>query len=188
MHLKKLLVAGMAAVALAAVGCGPPAPTERILAVAYTNLDGVKGFDPNGLDVLIAKLVDTNNDGVPSVGDTVTLGRYPMAFNAPLFGTFQFPGPYVVDGMYEAATSKRIVVRHAAAVFGFSSDGGGQVWGAIDHFGDPYWMFAETETDDIVAALQGSPGAPDSPTPLEMRPANGLDDSFVDVDVFNPLP
>jgi hypothetical protein len=30
--------------------------------------------------VLIAKLVDTNSDGVPSAGDTVVLGQYPNRF------------------------------------------------------------------------------------------------------------
>lgn len=188
MHTKRLMVVALAAVALMAVGCGPPAPTEPILAVAYVNLDSKAGFDPTGMDVLIAKLVDTNHDGVPSVGDTVTLGRYPLAFNAPVFGTFKQPGPYTVDAMYEPATSNRIFVRVQSVIFGFTAGAEEGVLGAVDHIGDPYWTFADTATDDVIAALPGAPGSPDTPVPLTQRPANGIDDSFVDVDVFNPLP
>ncbi len=37
--------------------------TPATLAVAYSNLDGIDGYDDSGTDVLIAKLVDTNLDG-----------------------------------------------------------------------------------------------------------------------------
>ena len=50
-------------------------PAPKVLALAFTDLDGDHAF--GGGDVLIAKLVDTNGDKVPSVGDTIRLGRYP---------------------------------------------------------------------------------------------------------------
>ena len=56
------------------------APTPgRILAIAYSDLDGNHQFDP-ALDVLISKLVDTDGYG-PSAGDQVIMGRYPTTLN-----------------------------------------------------------------------------------------------------------
>jgi hypothetical protein len=57
-----------------------PAPTPgRILAIAYSDLDGNHQFDP-ALDVLISKLIDTDGNGL-DVGDRVEMGRYPITFN-----------------------------------------------------------------------------------------------------------
>lgn len=63
-----------------AVGCTfPPPPGATVLAIAYTNVDGVKGFDESRGAVLIAKLVDTNGDGAASAGDTVITNQYPTS-------------------------------------------------------------------------------------------------------------
>jgi hypothetical protein len=47
-----------------------------LLAVAFTDLNGNHKYN-SGKDMLIAALVDTNKDGIPSVGDTVQFGAYP---------------------------------------------------------------------------------------------------------------
>ena len=57
----------------------PPEPAGKPLAIAYANLDGRPG--PGEGDVLIAKLLDTDPDGVPSVGDAIVMGRYPTTLN-----------------------------------------------------------------------------------------------------------
>src|SRR5262245_34220480 len=49
-----------------------------LLAVAFTDLNGNHKYN-SGKDMLIAALVDTNQDGVPSVGDTIHWGTYPNA-------------------------------------------------------------------------------------------------------------
>lgn len=59
----------------------PPA----LLAVAFTNDDGVAGYNAN-TDNLIAALLDTNNDGVVSVGDSVQWGTYPVNFTGDVRG------------------------------------------------------------------------------------------------------
>jgi hypothetical protein len=59
---------------------------SEFLAVAWTDVNGNHNFDPNK-DGLIAALVDTNNDHVVSVGDTVTFGTYPH-LNGTQAGTF----------------------------------------------------------------------------------------------------
>ena len=61
---------------------------ESLLAVAYSNLDGIDGYDPTSTDVLIAKLVDTNLDGTVSIGDTINTNQYPLDLDATAFGTF----------------------------------------------------------------------------------------------------
>ena len=63
--------------------------TPRVFAVAYTDIDPNDGPGfKDGTDVLIARLMDANHDGVVSVGDQVILGRYPTNWNATGFGTF----------------------------------------------------------------------------------------------------
>jgi hypothetical protein len=47
-----------------------------LLAVAFTDLNGNDKYNP-GKDTLIAALVDTNKDGIVSVGDTIQWGAYP---------------------------------------------------------------------------------------------------------------
>ena len=74
-----------------------PGPTLHdlagVLAIAYCDIDGLDGYSTG--DKLIAKLVDTNGDGMPSgiadVGpstpaDTIVMGRYPKDFGATTFG------------------------------------------------------------------------------------------------------
>lgn len=131
----------------------------------------------------------SNGDGVPSAGDTVTLGRYPLGFENPMFGTFQDPGPFTIDGTYgKPPTSTSITVRSSLDIFTFGTDGGDAVAGLIDKFGAPYWLFAESASTDTLAALNGAPGLPSVHTPMVQRPADGADHGFVDVDIHNPLP
>jgi hypothetical protein len=57
-----------------------PSPTPgRVLAIAYSDLDGNHQFDP-AHDVLIAKLVDVDGYGL-GAGDQVIMGRYPTTLN-----------------------------------------------------------------------------------------------------------
>ncbi len=57
--------------------------TEVLFAVAYTDIDPDDGdYDP-AVDVLIAKFVDGNGNGVPDEGDTVVTNVYPTDFTAP---------------------------------------------------------------------------------------------------------
>ena len=48
---------------------------HKVLALAFTDLDGDHAFGGN--DVLIARLSDTDDDKVPSAGDTVEDGPLP---------------------------------------------------------------------------------------------------------------
>src|SRR5262245_49137534 len=63
-----------------------PMPKDDFLAVAFTDLNGNHKFNPRK-DLLIAALVDTNNDNMPSVGDTVLWGTYPAIPDGSESGT-----------------------------------------------------------------------------------------------------
>lgn len=55
-----------AAVVATAAGCTMPPPGSDVLVIAYTDVDGIDGFDEAGGGVLIAELVDSNDDAVVS--------------------------------------------------------------------------------------------------------------------------
>lgn len=67
-------------------------PTETIFAVAYSDMDTADGAYNADVDVLIAKLVDGNDNGVLDDGDKVILDSYPLyyVYSPPEidFGTF----------------------------------------------------------------------------------------------------
>lgn len=60
----------------------------KIFAIAYSNLNGVPGFQENSADVLISKLIDSNGDNVISFGDKVITNRFPLNCDASEFGDF----------------------------------------------------------------------------------------------------
>jgi hypothetical protein len=54
-----------------------PPPPAKTLVIAYSDLDDSDTF--NAGDVMIAKIVDTNGDTMPSRDDTIKMGSYPIA-------------------------------------------------------------------------------------------------------------
>lgn len=68
--------------------CQPVPPAPRVFAVAFSDTNGNHTYEA-GTDRLIAALVDTNEDGTVSVGDTVETDAFPLTFD-PIadFGAF----------------------------------------------------------------------------------------------------
>ncbi len=60
-------------------GCLAELVAARRFAVAFTNVDLIAGYDP-ATDRLIAEFVDTNRNGIPDAGDTVTTNAFPLDF------------------------------------------------------------------------------------------------------------
>lgn len=155
------------------------------LAIAYSNVDGVDGYDDSGTDVLIAKLVDTNSDGDVSVGDTVITDQYPLDLDATAFGAFQTtthavtalgpinPTDVTVDGSGGAG----FVFVSQPSVEGYSEDlptGVGFV--AI-------YDFRSSGTESL-RALAGAPSQPDPPVGPSARSGAPGDKPLIDVDIF----
>ncbi|NNF10628.1 MAG: hypothetical protein HKN74_10120 [Acidimicrobiia bacterium] len=169
---------------------------STVLAVAYSNLDGVDGFDEMGSDVFISKLVDTNDDGVVSAGDEILMGRYPTGFNpsSPAdFGGFAVPR-HTIDAVRIAGPTY-IVVESGTAEFAFASNANGEqyfengplgsVCGGCTELLD---IKADTNFDRIFTDYFGpSPSQPDSAVLLSRRlPGSGTDDTYLDVDIAIP--
>lgn len=168
-------------------------PSERILVVAYTNVDGLPGFDP-ATDVLIAKLVDTNGDASVSAGDTVVTERYPKAFDFATagFGNFTATTHIVASVLNATADSNGVVVTNAVGdqfAWIHTTNTGGlnelDLWGERDALNttntyvfDVFGLQA-CPRDEIVSDV-ASPSAPDATVSPSRCNTTG-DDPFLDV-------
>lgn len=61
---------------------------QRVFAIAFSDLNGQEGFQEGTSDVMIAKLVDENNDNIISPGDNVIVNKYPTDLSASQFDDF----------------------------------------------------------------------------------------------------
>jgi hypothetical protein len=165
--------------------CGS-VPAPKVLALAFTDLDGVPGFGSG--DVLIAKLLDTSGDELPSVGDTVRMGSYPTSLT---------PGPAdFADWGLTSHVVTGIGSRPPAVWVEVETGAGSHHWVNV---GDDESYWEETKEHDSGAFFRDSArlsdrdnvhvqaGSPSNPTvPVESvnqdRPS---DDAFIDV-VINP--
>jgi hypothetical protein len=91
------------------------------LAVAWTDLNGDHAYEA-ATDSLIARLVDTNGDGVPSAGDTITTNRFPRLHDASAFEPATVTNFTVTS--VPTANSGEIVVGTAAGLFAWISQEG----------------------------------------------------------------
>lgn len=176
--------------AVLATGCGqPPLPAPAVVAIAYSNVDGIDGFSPSA-DVLIAKLVDTSGDSVPSAGDTVITFKYPLAFGVAEFGSFRTTQHAVAS--VDFSSYRQIVVRDDESnQYYFNSGAFGptteetyreQLWSGMGVLIADY-VVGPTPESLIVNSI--APSAPESSVDLSRSPGAG-DDSFIDVDIHLP--
>jgi hypothetical protein len=156
----------------------------RVLAIAYSDIDGEAGFGPN--DVLIAKLVDANGDEVPSVGDVVRMGRFPLNRAATSFGDWGVRSHEVTEVLYYYADSTA-VKSSDTHVHMWKHGAGADVWfeqvrvsgGQSSSCAD---LYPESAADEGIKTESASPSRPsievddwgDSPG----------DDGFCDVELY----
>ena len=110
-------------------GCELPyklIPLTGILAVAYSDVDGVVGYSTG--DVLIAMLVDANGDLVPSAGDTVIMGRYPTNLDATAFGDWGVVSHAVASIDIQTATQIKML-DSGAGTFAWIRDASREAYG-----------------------------------------------------------
>ncbi len=177
---------------IASAACVPhPEPEPATLAIAYSNLDGVDGYDPGSTDVLIARLVDTNLDEQVSVGDTVQTAQYPLDLDATAFGAFQSTTHTV--GHVDFALPETIDVS--------SSDGYPRSTFRFQVYAGDYETYLERTLEtpatvdgatnlfdgqgfgDVLAANQASPSDPETEVPYSSS-LDEDDSPFIDVDIF----
>lgn len=168
-------------------------PGPATLAVAYSNLDGVAGYDASGSDVLIARLTDVNEDGVVSVGDRVELAQYPLDFGATAFGNF-LSGPWPVVAV-SAAESDRVVVATTVGIedawFGFEADADQEYYwddqgpGSNCAAGVCNDIIDRTNTNtESIGVRTNAYSMPDTEVFLSQSPGNPADEAFLDIDIL----
>jgi hypothetical protein len=153
------------------------------LAVAFTDQNNNHTYEP-GTDLLIASLLDANNDGVVSVGDRIHFGTYPTTFDGSgPRGSFTGPDVFVtgidtIDGQQIAViTPLGNVNWFHDPLFGDRFTSSGSLTAAanlIDAVG-PFF-----DIDQIIADPNGQgPGEPD--TFVQIIEAQPSDRGFIDV-------
>ena len=145
---------------------------KTVYAIAYANVNGVVGYQPEGCDVFISALVEANGNSAPDGGDEVLYGMSPTAFGAP-YGFVAFPS---TSRVALGATCDRATFDTAGDFF--------VSWQSRPDFED---LIVATETfvaiirDDITGNLEDSIFV-SSPSVFEGR-AQPTDDEFLDVDI-----
>ncbi len=157
-------------------------PNPKVLALAFTDLDGDHAFGSG--DVLIAKLVDTNGNRVPSVGDTVRMGRYPTSLTPT--GPTDFADwrvtSHPVTGVDVAGTTA-VMVRSAAGYHIWINVAANEIYWEFTTAQGPQAFFPDARAAGVTEAIivdSGSPSDPATAVPFvtESRPT---DDRFIDV-------
>jgi hypothetical protein len=164
---------------------------KPILAVAYINRDNNPGYLA-GYDTLIAKLVDTREDGMISIGDTITTHKYPLDVDATTEGSFRNL-THIVSSIAEVHETWFEVGDDAGNRYQFGSNILGTpscdwYWEATEAgTGGPQTFFQDNDestvchSDDWIQVDENSPSDPDTPVTLftDKRRTN---DIFLDVD------
>ncbi len=171
--------------------------SPQILAVAYSDMNHDHVYDTN--DVLIAQLVDTDHDKVPSAGDTIRMGRYPtrVHFGRSTFECWGVNSHRVAEAVWYVRDS--VIVRTTSGGYHswsrMSEQGCGRGTGCACFF-DGYsestsfangWRSAITDTTistppyDSIALHPWSPSQPKQQL-LRSR-SDALDDRLIDVEI-----
>ncbi len=161
----------------------PPMP--GVLAVAYINDDGIDGY-LEGADTLIEGLFDSNEDGVPSAGDEIRTGQYPLDVDATDRGSFGV-ATHTADVAVGNATSVTAFVGGAAFSWVNSGDFESYEEGTVpESCSDANTTIIDDwslSSDDGVCAGVLSPSQPNTPADdVLLRPG---DDAFIDVDILS---
>jgi hypothetical protein len=153
--------------------------------VAFTDKNNNDSFD--NADTLIAGIIDANNDGVVSVGDTVKWGTYPH-LDGTSAGTFTHGDSPITD--VNAATSTGVWVDVAEGEISWTALSGGEAFGT--RVTTPFFQLESSMTDDFngqvlvadhvtVDSTVNGPGAPNmSVSEGILQQASG-DQGFLDV-------
>ena len=160
-------------------------PAETIFAVAYTDESDDGGqYDP-AHDVLIAKLVDFNNSGIPDAGDKVIMGQYPTNLAGTAFANWG-----ITDHTLESVTvsldgcTGSIANSSFEATFQFH-DSSGEEW--YYEIGTSIYSYIADDVPsgaDVLYVFIGSPSQPEGPDLQlsDMTTWQG-DDTYVDIDL-----
>ena len=160
-----------------------PRLTDRIFAVAYTDVDGVDGFDPVAGDVLIAMVMDRNGNDVVDPGDQVVMGRYPKDLAATDFGEFTTMSHEVSTHSWGGELLRVRSGKHLEFTF-VSSARTGDDWYSETDLATPgsqsRWLDYPSAGYDSIITSELSPSMP-ADLINEVDKDNTVDDPFIEV-------
>lgn len=170
--------------------------SSNIFAIAYTNVDGVDGFDESAGDVLIAKWVDGpegSPDGVIGAGDYVVTDQFPTDVFAASFGNFTV-NKHVMTGVNFINPAVGLGGSNATnATFAFVNDGNREAY--IERVLPATYQPTGTTIEDRqapnfgvdTAHLGGSSPSSPNPSGITQFAGDGETDSpHIDVKIFIP--
>jgi hypothetical protein len=156
----------------------------RVLAIAWTDVNDNHTYE-SAVDGLIAELLDSDEDHVPSAGDTVVADKYPLNADASDFGGFRLKTETVTNvvdigsGVVVDVASGRISWQHSATFeglqFGFGGSSGTDV--LLDGINPD--VECPGDAADKVTVLVG--GTLDPDTNADDLACDGADNGFIDV-------
>jgi hypothetical protein len=138
-------------------------PQGRILAVAFTDLNGNDKFD--GKDALQSAVVDTNGDNKIDVGDTVQFGTFPLHLDGTGVGHFLEKSETITQVFQDSPNDVLVSVADGNIVW--STDATQQNWSTATGFGGQLGIgigdaITANFNDTIEAHAGVGPGMPDS--------------------------
>ena len=163
--------------------CQPVPPPARVIATAWTDLNGNHVYD-EGIDRLIAKLVDTDGSNDVSVDDTITTDQFPLDFAATIFADATVTSFVVTDVNPGDATT--ISVNAGEARFRWLSNPDfdrydEQLDSLVNGFVDRSGPESCASVGDVLGVLAGSPSQPFPTNPSPISQCDELDNAFLDV-------
>jgi hypothetical protein len=162
------------------------APPVRVFAIAFTNVDGVVGYQAGGTDVLIAKLVDTSGDDAIGAGDTVITDQFPKDFDFATAGFASF-GDTSHAVLWSATAAGFVMAQTVDGSFGWFVDGTHESY--QENSPGPISSFLADSFDgacDAIVISSLSPSEPPLPELSLQRCASTTNDPFMDV--INDVP
>lgn len=173
--------------------------TETVFALAYTNVDGVEGFDESAGDVLIARWVDgpeSGPDGVVGAGDIVETNAFPFGFNAAANGIFVAATTtrHVISTTIDARPSRVAGLDTLGQLFAFQSldtqENYNEETTADGGFATQIVDSSEAGLPDVISVDAPSPSMPQTfgttGDNTFVRDDVGSNDPFLDVDIQIP--
>ena len=157
-----------------------------VFAVAYSNLDGIAGYNPAGADVLISQLVDFNGDDVPSVGDMVFTNQYPLDFASSSFGMFQVTQHTVVSFVGTVTSTAIYAATANGDQLDFYDSPDVEIYDEVHDGSAVFWVGDRiTSTPDRIALSSSASEAPSQPDTIVHISQNSVgDDAFINVDIL----
>jgi hypothetical protein len=156
----------------------------RVFAIAFTDTNGDHTYQ-DGVDHLIAALVDTNRDGVVDAGDTAVTDEFPLSTDpVSAFGTFGVTSATVTSAVI---TPEEVDVNTTATIYmWFSKDQLVSLLLCPNHQGFCAEVLDNANPnfanpDQILINDDNATGLSPTPVPIAVTQDDRTDDEFLDV-------